>query len=67
MLKVGEIQHVSSNMRPLLTEENKLKKVSWALSMILLQTIVLARMPDYEVFAEKVFYMSETPRTCYLG
>ncbi len=54
-------------MKPLLTEKNKLDRVSWALSMICPQTLVFGSMHDYVVLHEKWFYMSETTRTFCLG
>ena len=67
VLKRGEIRRVRNNMKPFLTEENKLDRVRWALFMICGQTLVFASMQDYFVFDEKWFYMSKITRTFYLG
>ena len=53
-------------MKPLLTEENKIDRVRWALSIIYPQTLEFTSMHYYVVFDEKSFQMSETTRTFYL-
>ncbi len=62
MLKPAEIRRVSNKMKPLLSVENKLDRVRWALLMNFPQTLVFESMHDYVVLEEKWFYVPETTR-----
>lgn len=60
VLKREEIKCVSSTVRPLLTDKNKITRLVWALSWIDRDTMRFDVMRDVVYIDEKCFYLMES-------
>lgn len=67
VLQRGAIRRMSNSLKPVLTEENKIARVKWALSHIDENSLQFSSMSSVIHLDEKWFYLSEETLTLYLA
>ncbi|XP_071053291.1 uncharacterized protein [Onthophagus taurus] len=65
ILKEGVIKRVSSTLKPVLTDDNKKRRLEFALCMLQEPSLYLQEMLELVHIDEKWFYITKTKTNCY--